>query len=633
MDPETPRPDDLNWRWWAAADDERLAADLWAVYEHLDDQDRARQNQNLHHLRLYGNLPIEGTNPWSFSRVASDDRVTLNVVAACCDVAAARIGKQRPAAKILPLGGNHSLRRRSQLLERFLQATFRMTKVYEQTRRAFLDGAIVGTGAVKVYDTQDELAVERVWPSELLVDPLESLYGEPRMIFQRKWVPRDVLRSLFPAEGKGARARKEAVERAGEGRSSQFDSLDVSRVSVGDQVLVVEAWRLPSGKGQKDGRHAIVTDAGPLFVEQWDKDYLPFVFFRWKERPRGFWGAGIAEELTGLQIEINRLLIRLQEGHKRLGSPLVFIDARSKLQKNAMTNEVGAFVHYMGNPPTVATFQTAHPEIYQQLDRLWTRSFDLVGISQDTASPDQSSISGLSAQTQHEIGTERFSLQAQRYEELHIEIARQLIDRGKAVAGRKGGKFMVAAEKDKHTVSSLSWKDVDMEEDEYILQILPVSSLPQLPGPKLDRVNMMLQSGMVDPETARELLDFPDLESFQSLARAASDNIDRMIENMLDEGVYEAPEPFIDLRLALKKTQAAYNRAVNDGVPEDRLELLRDFMTETHRLMQAAMAEQMKLAAAEAAQQGPPAPGVGAPPATGPDGAPPMATTPSDGLA
>lgn len=631
MDPNETQP--IDYRWWTVADEQTLGEDCFRVYQHLEEQDRPRQAANLHHLRLYGNLPADGVNPWSYNRVSSADRITLNVIAACCDVASARIGKQKPAAKILPSGGNHSLRRKSKLLERFLQAQFDISSVYEQTRRAFLDGAVLGTGAVKIYEANDGIKVERVFPSELIVDPLEGLYGEPRQLFQRKWISRDVLREMFAKGKRSDSFVRMAIEEATDGQdpTAGLGESAYLRDTVGDQVLVVEAWHLPSGPKAGDGKHAIVTDAGLLFCEEWKHDYLPFLFFRWKERLRGFWGCGIAEELCSVQVEINRLLQRLQEGHKRLGSPLIFVDARSKLQKGAMTNEVGSFVHYMGNPPVVATFQTAHPEIYQQLDRLWMRAFDLVGLSQDSASPQQGSISGLSARTQHEIGTERFALQAQRFEEMHVALSRQLIDRAKNLAKRKGG-YALPSPKDKHTISSIDWKEVDMKEDEFLLRVLPVSSLPQLPSQKLATIIEMMTAGLTDPETARELLDFPDLESYMSLARAASDNVDRQVENILDEGIYEAPEPFQDIRLCLKKGQAAYNKAVNDGVPEEHLQLLREYMTEAHRLMQAAQAEQMKLAAAQAAQQSPVPAGPGAPPATGPDGAPPMAQTPADGL-
>ena len=134
----------------------------------------------------------------------------------------------------------------------------------------------------------------------------------------------------------------------------------------------------------------------------------------------------------------------------------------------------------------------------------------------------------------------------------------------------------------------------------------------------------MMQMGILDPAEAKGLLDMPDLDAHMALDRAASENIDRIIEQMLDDKRYEAPEPFQDHQLALKKTQAAYQKALCDGVPEDRLELLRQYMAATNQMMQQAMA----------AQQGMVQPGApGVPPAPGPTGQSPTAVLPTDGTA
>jgi hypothetical protein len=631
-------PSDLNARWWAPTDKADLAHDTMAVFNHLNQLDRGRQTANLHHTRLYGNLPIEGVNPGSYNRLLTDDRLTLNVIANVCDVATARIGKLRPAPKPLTTEGNYSLRRKSKLLERFLQAQFRISKVYEQTRRAFLDATVMGTGCLKIFDTDKRIVVERVFPSEIIVDPLEALYGEPRQMFQRKWVSKAVLKEAYlrdlRSDSLEYQERKRALDEAsGDGLDEGFADDGRNRdQTVGDQILVVEAWHLRSGADAKDGKHVICTSGGLLFEEEWEYDYFPFEFIHWKERLRGFWGVGLAEELCGIQTEINRLLIRLQTGHKRLGHPMVFIDARSKVQKNALTNEIGTFVNYMGNPPQVVTFDTARPEIYAHLDRLYQRAFDMAGMSQDTAAPGTQSLSGVSAETQHEIGTERFSIQAQRHEEAHLSIARKLIDRAKAISERNGGKYALPAEKDRNTISAIDWSEVDMEEDQYILQVLPVSALPQLPSAKQKRVADMMAAGMLTPQEGLELLDFPDVERFVSLARAGKDVIERQLENMLDEGIREAAEPWMDLQLCLKTGQNAMLKAMNDGAPEENLQLVRDWLLGVHALMQRAQVEQMKLAAAQAAQQGPVAPGPGAPPAPGPGGQPPGALNPTDGM-
>lgn len=616
-------------RWWEAAPADR-AEIAWNCFEHLSNTDRARQTNNLFHMRLYGNLAVEGTAPSTHNRAINTERLTLNVVANVCDTALARIGKTRPHPRPLTTAGNWSLRRKAKLLERFLSAQMDIAGVFEQGRRAFLDACVFGTGCLKIFPEDKGVCADRIFPSELLIDPAEAIYGAPRQIFQRKWVPRDVVRALFvDTHDKRSDIYRRALAAVEEATLERRDPALMPDPAVDDtitdHVLVVEAWRLPSAEGAGDGRHLIFTEAGPLLDEEWTYDYLPFVFFHWRPRLRGFWGMGIAESLCPIQTEINWVLQHIQKSHHRLGSALVFVDARSNVQKDAFTNDVGTFVHYIGNAPQVVTFDTVRPEIYQQLDRLNAKAYEQEGLGPSTAGPGVSSISGASADVQHEIVSERFVIQAQRFEEFYLQVANRLVDCAKAVAAANGGKYALPSERDKNTIESIPWKDVDMKADAFVLRIFPQSSLPHLPSTRLREVMTMMDAGLVGPQEGLELLDFPDTQAYLSLARAAKDNIERQIENILDEGIMEAPEPWMDLQLALKTGQQAMLQAMNQGCPEDRLQGLRDWLQLVGRMQQQAQVEQMKLAAAMAAQQGPAAPAAGAPPAPGPEGVAPGA--------
>ena len=98
-----------------------------------------------------------------------------------------------------------------------------------------------------------------------------------------------------------------------------------------DLVRVIESWHLPSGEEAKDGKHTICISNATLLDEKYEKDYFPFVFFRWGLRPVGFFGQGLAEQLQGLQLEINKLLRTIQVSMhlvsipKLLGFPSIFI--------------------------------------------------------------------------------------------------------------------------------------------------------------------------------------------------------------------------------------------------------------------------------------------------------------------
>lgn len=622
---------DLNVRWWLTEDAEERFQQLLAAFRALEDRDRGRQDANEHHMRLYGNMPVEDLMPSVAATGVSEPRVTLNVIANVCDYVHNRIGKLQPMPRPLPVAGNFSIRRRAKLLERFFEAQFRISRVFEQLRRAFLDAAVIGTGILKIYGVAGQIKVERVFPSEIIVDHHEARYGEPRTMYQRKWVSRDVLREAFVRGTQEERERlEEIVDTAG--RQMEHDTGDYGHgmdEGVHDQVLVVEAWHLPSGPNATDGFHTIVVDSGELMSEKYEDDYFPFVFLRWKQRLQGFWGVGLAEELNGIQVEINRMLIKIQAAYQLMARPLILIEAGSKIVKSHLTNEIGSVVNYVGQPPVVWTPPTFHPEFYQHLERLYQKAFEIAGMSQGAVAPTfNAGESGVARQYSYDIETDRFSTVVQSLEQAVLDLSRQMIDRAKELAAE--GKFETVAKRDKGSIESIDWEEVDMAKDQYQLTILPQSAFPSLPGARIDRVLTLYQAGLFDSAEALRLMDMPDLEDSMDLARAASDDIDRIIEGILDDGVFEPPEPYMDLNLALKKVQDAYNRAKRDGAEERALADLQKFMLQTHLLQQKAEIEQMKVAqmAAVPGSEGALPPGPGAPPATGTQGAPPTAATP-----
>lgn len=614
-------------RWWREEDPAECCKRAWDVYTALEDQDRPREEQNLHHSRLYGNLPVEGVNPSSYNKVANEHRVTWNVVGNVCDFVTNRIGKQRPIPRVLTDGGDYDLQQRAKKLDRFIKAQFRVSEVFSHARRQFLDAVTMGTGILHPYIEDNGICVERVHPSEIKVDVHEGLYGEPRQMMRRKWVSRDVLREMFG----GDPDTDEVISKAGKGQWEWMETLRAMNDSVGDQVLVVEAWHLPSAPGASDGRHAIFCDTGPLLKpEPYEEDDFPFVFYRWKERLRGFWGCGLAEELNGIQVEINRMLLKVQTAFHLNARPIILVEGNSKMVKAHFTNEVGTFVPYVGTPPIVWAPQNFHAEFYAHLERLDRKAYEIAGITQDAATARVGAeTSGVALGTRHDIETERFSVKALDWEDNFLRLGDRLIGLAKRIARSHRGKYAIMAPspRDKYTVETLDWSDVKMDQDQYHLAVYAESFLPQLPGPRQEAVIAQMEAGIItDPKEARDKLAFPDDDAARALDSAMSDAIDADIDTMLDTGEYIPPEPYGDLNLAFQKVQLQLNLAKVRKVPEERLDCLRDYLAAVHKLQARAAVEQQKLAmaAGEANMTAmPPAPG--APPAPGPDGAPPTA--------
>ena len=605
-------------RWWTCPDDDDVYLSVFASFRHIRDQDSRRLGSNKHHSRLYSGPDSFREDVWFGEE---ESRVSLNVIKNATDAVVAKIGKQRPHPKPLTQGGSPELQRKAKLLDRFIQAQFDISGVYPEMTKAFLDAGVFGTGCLQIYASDDKLHVERVYPSELFVHHHDGMYKNPRTIIRKRWVSRDALQEDYDGE-----EAETAIRDAGSNSDDGHDDYDIWYDPQADQVMVLEAWHV--GPNGKPGRHVICVDSGTLVDEEWAHPWLPFEFITWTEDLQGFWGRGIAQELNGLQVEINKLLQKIQAVFHLLAVPRVFVDAASKLQKPHFNNRIGAMIPYVGKPPVVSVAQTIHPELFAHLDRLYSRAFEIVGVNQLSASqknPLGADASGVALQTWHDMESERFSIQADKYSAMAMGVGNKFI----ALAREIGGDFAAPSARDRNTVDSIKWSDVDMAEDEYVLRVFPTSSLPNDPAGRLSAVTQMLNAGLISLEEGKALLQFPDTEAAMALDRAASDLIDAIIEDMLDEGVYTRPEPFMDLQLALKKTQFWYNKAFRMKVDEDRLELLRRFMRQTKRLLEAAQAEQMKLAAAAAGQNAPT--NSAAPMAPGPSGQPPTAVTPEDG--
>jgi len=600
-----------DFRWWEAQEAHTSA---FGALRHIEERDQEREGLNIRHMKMYGNHDIIGYRSSDMAEPSHQKAsMSLNVVKAVSDTAVAQIARAQSRAVFLTDEGNRSLRRKARLLTRFVDGVNYAGSLHMKAPQVLLDACVIGQGCLKVYRKEKEVCFERVFPGELFVDPAEGMYQRPQTLYQRKYVHKDVLIGMFP-EQKGFIMNIQ---------SPSYDNADYyNSEDLDGMVEVVEAWKLPTG--ETPGSHLICVENATLAQEDWEHDRFPFIFIRWSPKMMGFWAQGIAEELTGIQVEINRILKRIQKAFQLLAVPWVLVEAGSKVQKAHLNNEIGAMIPYVGTPPIVKPNQTISPEVFQHLSWLYQRAFDHVGVSPFMAAGDKPSgvDSGVGIREAVEVQSGRFAMKIRAYEEFHLEVARWVVELGKEIA-EEYPDFSISAPRDRYTVENVPWKDVEMEADQYVLRVFPASALPMESSGRLSTVTEMLNANLIDQETGKRLLDFPDLASEMVLDRAAMDAIDAMIESILDEGKPLVPEPFFDLQLFIKRAQAYYLKAYAAGkVPEARLRLLRNSMEAASTMQKAAMAEQMAMQAPL---------GAGNPLPTGPAGAPPTAIQPGDG--
>jgi hypothetical protein len=231
--------------------------------------------------------------------------------------------------------------------------------------------------------------------------------------------------------------------------------------------------------------------------------------------------------------------------------------------------------------------------MFQHLDRLVNQAYEMTGISQLSAQSKKpvGLESGRALREFSDIESERFMVVGQAYEDVFIDLSKQLIALVKD-ATEDGEEYMSISFTANSGVEKIEWADVNMEEDEYVMRIQPIGSLPQTPAAKLASVTEMHMNGMFTKEEAHQLLEFPDLDRSNKLKNAHIELIDKTIDDMIDKKKYRSPEPYGLSEAGVERVQQSYNLGKLEGVPEERLELLRRWIAQAVSLMDKAQTPQ-----------------------------------------
>lgn len=570
--------------WWNAKSESELCKQVLSTASYLKETQQYRYRQAAIYARLYGNQSLFSFIGSNLTKLDTQnqlplDKPTFNVIQSATDTLVSRLTQSRPAPIFLTDNSDYKERNLAKKLNNFILGEFYQAKAYEKAEYMLRDALIEGTGCMKIIETSDhKVGLERVFLTELLVDQTEAVHGDPRQLYQLKLVDRQVLLA-------GSPKYKEIIETAA--RAYPDNSSDSSK-SVADMVMVIEGWRLPSGKGSGDGRHVIACSSGVIHDEPFIKEKFPFVFMHYSPRFLGFWSQGLAEQLMGTQLEINTLLYTISRAIKLVGVPRVFQEESSKVISAHNNNEIGVIVKYRGIKPTYEVAPCNAPELYAERDKLIQYAYQQCGVSsmQATGQMPQGLESGEAQRTYDNISTDRYAALARRYDNIFIDLAYAMIDKAMDIAEEQGSYSTVYPNKN-------GTKEIDLPKasklkDTFVIQCFNTSSLPRDPAGRMAKVTEMAQAGMITLREARRLMDFSDLQQVETLANASEERIYQYLDDIVEDGKYCPPDPFMDLQLAKETVVAYYNLYISAKLEESKAQMLRDFYTQTLDLMQAS---------------------------------------------
>jgi len=593
-------------------------ARLFELVRKLDKDQSHIRDSDLDRLRLYSGRHYDGLKPGdmrakdyvnNMSSYGDDNRALplhMNVTRSAVDTAHAKICVNRPRMQILTEGGTWHEHEQARGMQRFLDGIFDECEAYVQTAKGAQDAKVFGAGFVKGFVEHDKIKIEWTWKPEIFVDEQACLTNDPREMYQRKYVPSEVVVGKFDL----------GTDRAAlvESNSVPDDLVDPTiEVSL---VEVVEAWHLPSKPGGDDGRHIICVPNCTLVDEPYEEPMFPLVKFEWGDDNVPYWKPGLVEECEAIQKDIDEVIQKVQR-HMDMIGPWFEVDDAADIPEDWMTNEE---FRVLPRGVGVKTPPVIHPQFIDWPFMMEKQIYNLTGISMMDAHAESPAgdISGKALRHLSALSSSRQGMKERHGWELpHLRLTRLVIR-----LLRKYGNKLAVHYSDRDKLEKIKWSEVALPEESYRLSVFPTGMLPEEPAGKIAFVQELVGMGWLDPQMGVQLLEMPDIDSAQSIKVAAIKHVQWVMDELVYKREWHAPDPIMDLDTGLVWARGTYLYCQQHSAPQDILDDLVEWIGQCKaQLQQRAIdqaVEEAKMQQAIQAATMPPAPPMG--PMMGPEG-------------
>lgn len=561
---------------------------LFSVVRDLYNRQTWRRAADDLAMRLYCDMQYVGYADGTATSMDDviDARLGDNVVRPIVRVLDSKLARRRSRPFVVTDGANWRQRNLAENLERWLLGKLREIKFDSKLAPMFrLHALVVGTGCIRVYgDKKKGAMAEVIPPQEILVDDSEARYGDPPNIYFVRQPSALQLIAMYPD--------KEEVIRKSIGMSNDLFSSSRrwgtdNRTT--DRVTVVEAYSL-TGK-----RHVVAVQDGILLDEDYDRDHFPLVWLRGERRPGGFWGIGVTEDVAPYQLELHRTAIARQEIIETLAVPYWLVERGMKVKPSHFSNLIGRVMEYTntgsGGKPEMVSPNAVPQDLWLHPESMKKSAFESRGISQLSAQMLKPSglNSGKALRAFTEFESELLTPLMDEYDTSILDLCELLIE--EQVALGESGKGQKVTYVGNGSAERVEWKKELVDELEYIIEILPASALASTLSSRIEDVYDLRDLGVIkDAETVYDYLEIPDMRRLKQKTLSHRRVLERAIEyRIVEKGEWVEPEPTWDLHMAIELALGQLSELeLYDDVPEDRMEMLRQFVEVCRQYLEMA---------------------------------------------
>lgn len=440
--------------------------------------------------------------------VEEDTTISIqeNIIKSCISTLVSKIASQKGRSILTTENGTYKdyfMAKQSQL---YFDTLFDEKKIHKTVADVFKDECVFNRGVV--YVDRDSKTVSRVMPWQVFVDPREYSYGH---LTRAAWK-----RTQFPVT-----LLKESVK-----GNTTIDY--VTLWTFYDILKHIKATWIPELDYYEE--------------EEWVPAELPFIINFYESPIKGTNNLSIVDMLMGIQLEINQLLVKIKDASQLSPAMTFFVPEESTIKTSKLSNRTGEIVTYTANPNvvgnnpiTVATPAFIDPQYIQLLDKLKQDAYELVGISQLSATSQKPMglNSGIALSTMESIESDRFETQLDQVIRLYTDIAKKctaIFDPEEEVLPED--KFRM----------SIKWKDVVEAVNKMKLQFTVAEWLSKDPSTKLQQIQQLYAAGLISQNRIASLLSIPDIDGANNLMTNSLNSCLAVIEDCIENDNYDIPE-------------------------------------------------------------------------------------------
>lgn len=512
----------------------------------------SKEFELMYQKRSYSNFTSESDSNSNSPLQIKEKTPAYNVVRMNVNTATNKVAKIKPKVTFLTKEKDEKEQTLAKKIYLWTLKQFKKGNVWRECQKGFVDSCISDLGIVKIIEENKKFIFRKIHPRKFFCS--------------NPWSGSDI-----PYEGGETDVFPlyELIE--------MFPNMEKDLIKMHDkeqQIKIYEIFR--TGKKQ-----IICTDKVLIHYQDWKHNFIPYEPIRWTLGTEGVIGFGLVNEIVSLQERITEMLGHITDSSE-LNSVVRYAVAKgSNISEKDFNNAHAGIISYSGErAPTVLVSPIMHEQFFRHVETLYVRSFD-TGISQLSAAGQipagLNQASGLALRNYHDIGSERFQIIKQEYENVFVNIAKKML---RMAPPKEFNDFI---------------KEKDLEDVLDELQIYPTPLLPEEPTGQLQTVTDLMNIGFVSRDQALGLIDSPDIHKFLKSENARVDAINSIIENSLEnnEKIKIDSALGIDLQLDIARRKYAELKTENKEENEDKIVLLNNFISSLIKEVQIQQQEMM----------------------------------------